>query len=147
IEIDKVLGQNLTLTAEFINPDRKRFFNGDVVQFRQTAKSVDKYFCYEAILKPRLWFLTRTTDCKIFQKQSVPDIIKSILDEHGITDVKKSLSGTYNPREYCVQYNESDFDFISRLMEEEGIYYFFVHEKGKHTLVLADSDGAHSSIP
>lgn len=145
IKLDKVLGQNLTINIEFTD-ERKRYFNGDVVLFRQLTKTIDKYFCYEAVLRPRLWFLTCTSDCKIFQKKSVPDIIKAVLDEHGITDVKKSLSRTYDPREYCVQYNETDFDFISRLMEEEGIYYFFDHAKDKHTLVLADDLGAHKSI-
>ena len=151
LALDKILGQNVTIEAKFPDPEdsqktRTRFFNGDVIQFRQITKSVDKYFCYEAQLRPRLWFLTRTNDCKIFQKKSVPDIIKVVLDDLSYTDVKKSLSNTYNPREYCVQYNESDFDFISRLMEEEGIYYYFEHEKGKHTLVLADSATAHSKI-
>ena len=146
IALDKILGQNVTVAAEFPD-DRKRYFNGDVVQFRQITRSIDKYFCYEAVLRPRLWFLSLTSDCKIFQNKSAPDIIKLILDEPGITDVKKSLSGTYNPREYCVQYNESDFAFISRLMEEEGIYYYFEHASGKHTLVLADSFSAHESLP
>jgi len=145
LDLNKILGQNITIKAEFPD-DRVRYFNADVIQFRQITKSVDKYFCYEAQLRPRLWFLTRTADCKIFQKKSVPDIVKAILDELGITDVKKSLSKTYNPREYCVQYNETDFDFISRLMEEEGIYYYFEHASGKHTLVLADSLSAHESI-
>src|SRR5262245_42844405 len=145
IKLDQVLGKNLTITIEFTD-ERKRYFNGDVVQFLQVSKTIDKYYCYEAVLRPRLWFLSYTSDCKIFQKKSVPDIIKVVLDEHGITDVKKSLSATYNPREYFVQYNESDFAFISRLMQEEGIYFFFEHAKDKHTLVLADSLSAHQSI-
>jgi type VI secretion system secreted protein VgrG len=146
LALDKILGQNVTIAAEFPD-DRKRYFNGDVAQFRQVTRSVDKYFCYEAVLRPRLWFLTQTRDCKIFQNKTVPEIIKLVLDEPGITDVKRSLSRTYNPREYCVQYNESDFDFLSRLMEEEGIYYYFEHASGKHTLVLADSLSAHESLP
>jgi type VI secretion system secreted protein VgrG len=146
IKFDDLVGKNITLSIEF--PDeRKRDFNGDVVWFRQLTKTYDKYFCYEALLRPRLWFLTCTSDCKIFQNKSAPDIIKEILDEHGITDVKKSLSKTYNPREYCVQYNETDFAFISRLMEQEGIYYYFEHAKDKHTIVLSDSLSAHQSIP
>src|SRR5262245_4228814 len=146
VKIDDVLGKNLTVTIEFTD-ERKRYFNGDIVRFRQLTKTVDKYFCYEAIVRPRLWFLTRTSDCKIFPpNKSVPDILDVVLKEHGITDVKKSLSGTYKPREYCVQYNETDFDFISRLMEKAGIYYYFEHAKDKHTLVLADSITAHKSI-
>ena len=145
IKLPDVVGQNLTVTAEFTD-GRKRYFNGDVVQFRQITKKVDRYFCYLATLRPKLWFLGLTSDCKIFQNKSAPDIIKEVLDEHGITDVTRSLSGTYNPREYCVQYNETDLDFISRVMEEEGIYYYFKHENGKHTLVLSDSYSAHSAI-
>jgi type VI secretion system secreted protein VgrG len=145
IKLADVVGQNLTITAEFTD-ERKRYFNGDVVQFRQITQQVDKYFSYFAVLRPRLWFLGLTSDCKIFQNKTAPDIIKAILDEHGITDVTRSLSRTYNPREYCVQYNESDLDFISRLMEEEGIYYYFTHASGKHTLVLSDSLSAHSAI-
>jgi type VI secretion system secreted protein VgrG len=145
IKLDKIVGQNITISAEFPS-GTKRHFNGEVVQFRQLTKTVDKYFCYEALLRPKLWFLTCSSDCKIFQKKSVPDILKLILDEYGIT-IKKQLSRTYNPREYCVQYNETDFAFVSRLMEQEGIYYFFEHAQGKHTLVLADSLSAHESIP
>jgi type VI secretion system secreted protein VgrG len=145
IKLDDVIGKNLTLSVEFTD-QRKRVFNGQVVQFRQLTDTVDNYFTYEAILRPHLWFLTRTSDCKIFPKKSAPDIIKDVLKDNGITDVKWSLSGTYSPREYCVQYNETDFDFISRLMEEEGIYYFFTHEKDKHTVVMADDTGAHKDI-
>ena len=146
-----MLGKNLTVTVEFTDDQdqakKKRYFNGDIVRFRQLTKKVDEDVCYEAIVRPRLWFLTRTTDCKIFPpNKTVPDILDIVLGDHGITDIRKSLSGTYNPREYCVQYNESDFDFISRLMEEEGIYYFFEHADGKHTLVLADSLTAHKPI-
>lgn len=150
VKLDTVLGKNLTVAVEFTDDQdqakKKRYFNGDIVRFRQLTKKVDEDVCYEAIVRPRLWFLTRTTDCKIFQKKTVKDIIDDVLGDHGITDVRKSLSGTYNQREYCVQYNESDFDFISRLMEEEGIYYFFEHADGKHTLVLADSLTAHKPI-
>ena len=145
IKLADVVGKNLTITAEFTD-ERKRYFNGDVIQFRQITQTIDKYYAYFAVLRPRLWFLSLTSDCKIFQNQTAPDIIKSILDEHGITDVTRSLSGTYTAREYCVQYNESDLDFISRLMEEEGIYYYFTHASGKHTLVLSDSLSAHSAI-
>lgn len=146
LKLEDLLAQNVTVTCNF--PDqRERHFNGDVVQFCQTAESQDRYFCYEAVLQPSLWFLTCTTDCRIFQQKTVPDIIKAVLDEHGITDVKKSLQRTYRQLEYCVQYGESDFHFISRLMELAGIYYYFEHQQGKHTLVLADSLSAHDQVP
>src|SRR5574337_1599378 len=84
-------------------------------------------------------------DCRIYLKMSVPDIVKGVLAEIGYGDVKLSLSGKYEKREYCVQYRETYFNFISRLMEKEGIYYFFQHADGVHTMVLADSLGAHST--
>ena len=77
----------------------------------------------------------------------MPDIVKQIFGEYGFTDFRFQLSGTYEPREYCVQYRETDFDFVARLLEEEGIFFFFEHEDGKHTLVLADSPRAHEPCP
>ena len=95
---------------------------------------------------PWLWFLTRTSNCRIFQEMTVPDIIKQVFRDHGFTDFDDALSGTYRTWEYCVQYRETDFEFVSRLMEQEGIYYFFTHENGKHMLVLADSISAHETV-
>ena len=77
----------------------------------------------------------------------MPDILKQLFGEYGFSDFRFKLSGTYEPREYCVQYRETDFNFVSRLLEEEGIYYFFDHEDGKHTLVLADTPSAHDAVP
>ncbi|HEV2319247.1 MAG TPA: type VI secretion system tip protein TssI/VgrG, partial [Verrucomicrobiae bacterium] len=102
---------------------------------------------YRATLSPWLWLLTRTSDCRIFQNQKVPDIIESIFKDQGFNDYKLKLSAGYSPREYCVQYRETDFNFVSRLMEEEGIYYFFQHQNGKHILTLADSPSAHDPFP
>ena len=87
-----------------------------------------------------LWFLTRTTDCKIFQDKNVPDIIKEVFADHPVAVFEDGLNASYAQRKYCVQYRETDFDFVSRLMEEEGIYYYFEHSDGKHTLKLVDSD-------
>jgi len=146
LKLEDLLGQNITVHLAF--PDgRERFLNGDVVQFAHKAESKGRYFGYEAVVQPSLGFLKLTSDCRIFQQKSVPEILKAVLDEHSITDVRKSLQGTYKPLEYCVQYNESDFNFISRLMEKYGIYYYFEHEDNKHTLVLADSLSAHDLLP
>jgi len=78
---------------------------------------------------------------------SVPDIVKAILREHGVSDFRENLSGSYPPQEFTVQYRESDFDFISRLMEREGIYYYFEHHADRHTLVFADNYSAHEPMP
>ncbi|MCX6637162.1 MAG: type VI secretion system tip protein VgrG, partial [Acidobacteria bacterium] len=98
---------------------------------------------YKALVVPWLWLLTRTSDCRIFQEMTVPDIIKKVFRDHGFTDFDDRLSGSHRSWEYCVQYRETDFNFVSRLMEQEGIYYYFTHENGKHKMVLADSKSAH----
>jgi type VI secretion system secreted protein VgrG len=145
IKIEDVLGQNMTVRLE-IQDGSDRYFNGFCSEFSQSGR-LGRYAVYEAFLRPWLWFLTRTADCRIFQELTVPDIIKEVFREHGFSDFEESLSNTYRTWEYCVQYRETDFNFVSRLMEQEGIYYFFRHEDGKHTLVLADSYSAHDLIP
>lgn len=102
---------------------------------------------YRAILVPHLWLLTRTTDSRIFQDKSVPDIVREVLADHGLTDVELRLSNTYEPRSYCVQYQETDFRFISRLLEDEGIAFYFEPRPDGQTLVLCDSQGAYEPRP
>src|SRR5262249_12579214 len=119
-----------------------RFFNGVVSRFAASGAQFHGRRVYRAEVVPWLWFLTRTANCRIFQNLSVPDIIEKVFKDFGFqpnTNYKLALDGSYEPREYCVQYRETAFNFISRLAEHEGIYYFFKHEDGKHTMVLADS--------
>jgi len=144
VQPSKILGQNATVRL-LLPDDSYRYFNGYVSRFGQYG-TVDVYPCYRLTLKPWLWFLTRNANCRIFQQKTVPDIVKQVFRDQGFSDFKERLSGTYRQRDYCVQYRESDFNFVSRLLEEEGIYYYFTHEKGKHTLVLADSLGAHATV-
>ena len=145
IKFKDVLGQPLTVHLD-LPSGKKRHFNGFATRFSQPGK-VGNYSAYRCVLRPWLWFLTRTTDCRIFQEMAAPDIIKQIFRDQGFTDFEESLSGQYRTREYCVQYRETDFNFVSRLMEEEGIYYYFKHEKTRHLLVLSDSYSAHNPIP
>lgn len=145
INLDDVVGQDMTVRVE-VQDGSDRYFNGFCSEFRQTGR-LGRFVTYEAVLRPWLWFLTRTADCRIFQETTVPDIIKEVFREHGFSDFEESLSASYRTWEYCVQYRETDFNFVSRLMEQEGIYYYFKHEDGKHTLVLSDSYSAHSLIP
>jgi type VI secretion system secreted protein VgrG len=98
---------------------------------------------YVLQLVPWFWLLTRTADCRIFQNQTSVQIIQAIFGEMGFSDYQLNLSGSYVTREYCVQYRETDFQFISRLLEDEGISYFFSHENGKHTMVLIDDAGGY----
>lgn len=144
INLDEIMGKNVTVKLE-LPDDKKRFFNGYVTRFAQIGTH-GRYHLYHATVRPWLWFLTRTSNCRIFQEMTVPDIIKKVLDEHSVADVKFELSGTYRVWEYCVQYRETDFNFISRLMEQEGIYYYFKHQDGRHTLTIADSYTAHSAV-
>ncbi|MBD9676505.1 type VI secretion system tip protein VgrG [Pseudomonas sp. PDM18] len=102
---------------------------------------------YQLVLRPWLWWLTLASNNRVFQNLATSDIVTTIFKAHGFTDFKLSLTGSYEPHEYCVQYAESDFAFVSRLLEEEGIFWFFTHEEGKHTLVLADSNDAFPPIP
>ncbi|HWU77061.1 MAG TPA: type VI secretion system tip protein TssI/VgrG [Rhodanobacter sp.] len=141
-----LLGSSMTVT--FGTDDYTRHFNGIVADISQTgfeSFSGKRQAEYAVTLVPKAWLLQHKVDCRIYLNKSVPDIVKSVLAEIGYGDVKLSLSGNYEKREYCVQYREDYFNFISRLMEQEGIYYFFQHADGMHTMVLADSLGAHAS--
>ena len=145
VKSSDIIGQNVTIRLN-LPKDKVRYFNGFVSRFTQTLGSLE-LARYRATVVPWLWFLTRTSDCRIFQKKKVPDIIKQVFNDHGFSDIEDTLTDSYREWEYCVQYRETDFNFVSRLMEQEGIYYFFKHDNGKHTLVLADSAGAHKSYP
>ena len=146
VKLLPLLGSSMTVTFE--SEGYKRYFSGMVSEISQTgfeSYKEERYAEYAVTLVPKAWLLLHKVDCRIYLKMSVPDIVKTVLSEIGYGDVKLSLSGNYSPREYCVQYREDYFNFISRLMEQEGIYYFFQHSDNTHTMVLADSLGAHSA--
>src|SRR4026209_2279277 len=145
IEFEQLIGESATIRLEAVE-DQTRYFNGVISRFVQT-KNEGSFAHYRATVVPWLWLWTRTSDCRIFQKKTVPEIIEEVSKGHGLDSYRLSLSGTDNPWEYCVQYRETDFNFVSRLMEQEGFYYFFEHENGKHTLVLADAPAAHCPNP
>ena len=144
LHFDQVVGKQVTVAL--VLPMDKRYFNGYITEFRYMGQT-DRYARYQATLRPWFWFLTRTSDCRIFQEKKVPDIIKEIFQEHGMSDFEDRLSGTYREWEYCVQYRETDFNFISRLMEQEGIYYYFEHFEDKHMLILTDEVSTHIPFP
>ena len=134
IRFDRILGENVTVELHLASGE-KRYFNGLVNRFSQGARD-ETFGHFRAEIVPKLWLLTKTVRCRIFQHLPVPDILRVALS--GL-EVTYELSGTYYPRDYCVQYRESDFDFVSRLMEEEGIYYFFNHNDGHHQMVVTDT--------
>jgi type VI secretion system secreted protein VgrG len=145
LDFDTIIGKNVTIRIN--QPDHTdRFFNGIVSRFAQIG-STTNFTAYEAEVVPALWLLTRTSDCKIFQMMTAPDIIQAVFGTYGLSNVRYSLQATYPVREYTVQYRETDFNFVSRLMEEYGIFYFFEHSNGVHTLVLADANAAFAACP
>jgi type VI secretion system secreted protein VgrG len=146
VDAKQIVGKNVTFSV-LMADDSPRHFNGFVSRFYAGDQDLQGRRSYRAEVVPWLWFLTRTSDCRIFQSKSAPDIIQQIFKDLGFSDFKLQLSGQHPKRDYCVQYRETDFNFVSRLMEEEGIYYFFKHEEGKHTLVLADAKSGYFDCP
>ena len=148
IDLTSLLGSSMTVTLT-LEDGFKRHFNGMVCEASQTGvATVDTlvYAQYAVTLVPKPWLLEQIVDCRIFTEMTAPDIIQKLLEESGYTDVKNSLTGNYAQRDYCVQYREDCLSFIHRLMEQEGIYYYFTHDSSKHTMVLADGVGAHAAI-
>ncbi len=148
ISAKSLLGKDMTIEVDLtteLGGGGVRYLSGQVVQFTYIGRDGD-FSSYMAVLRPKLWHATRRTDFKIFQDKRAPEIIKSVLAKYGIS-IEERLTGTYRTWDYMVQYDEPDFNFVSRVMESEGIYYFFKHQKGNHTLVLADDLGAHSPLP
>ncbi|MBC7955235.1 MAG: type VI secretion system tip protein VgrG, partial [Cytophagales bacterium] len=140
-----LLGQPVTVTME-LRDDAKRYLHGYVTRFSQTGHS-GRFYTYQAIVRPWLWFLKQTFDCRIFQELTVPDIVKKVFEDHSVANFEFKLFRSYHKWTYCVQYRESDFDFVARLLEHEGIYWYFEHGDGEHKLVLVDSQSAHDAAP
>ncbi|MGE3166565.1 MAG: type VI secretion system Vgr family protein [Planctomycetota bacterium] len=145
VDAGALVGQSVTLRLA-LEGEGLRYFCGFVSRFTQ-LDAQGELAHYRATVVPWPWFLTRTADCRVFQNVTVPDLVMGIFREHGLTDFDDGLTETYPEREYCVQYRETDFAFVSRLLEEEGIYYFFRHEDGRHVLVLSDSRSSHDVFP
>jgi len=139
-----LLRQPVTITL--VLPDGERKIHGLVRRFTQMGQREELTF-YSAEVVPWLWFLTLSQDSKIFQNKSVLDIVREVFDGLGYADYEIRCSNSYAPREYCVQYRESHFNFVSRLLEEEGIFYFFEHSDDKHLLVLADMNSTCAACP
>jgi type VI secretion system secreted protein VgrG len=144
IKPSDLLGKSITVKLELVKGGF-RYFNGYVTRFSQ-GTILGKYYEYQMTVNAWLWFLTRTSDCKIFQEKTAPEIIKEVFGDHKMAIFEDALSGSYAKREYTVQYRETDFAFLTRIMEEEGIYYYFEHKDGKHTLKLVDSESGHKKL-
>ena len=145
IAFTDIIGKNVTITVKQADGS-PRYFNGVISRFGQGGAD-ETFTTYHAEMVPWLWFLTRAADCRIFQNKSIPDIIKEVFSDLGFQDFSDSLKATYDARDYCVQYRETSFNFVSRLMEENGIFYFFKHDQSKHTMVLGDDPEANDECP
>ena len=151
INFEKLLGEGMVVAMETVgeNPESNepsyRYFSGICCKFSQGNR--DKEFTsYRAEIAPHYWLATRTMQSRMFQQMSVPDILKKIFKDMGMK-VDYQLDGTFEKREYCVQYQETDFHFTSRLMEEEGICYFFKHAKDGHMMVVGNSNRVFPDVP
>jgi type VI secretion system secreted protein VgrG len=144
IKAENLLGQHASVRVQY-GTQPARMLDGIVCEF-QSIGSSGRYVTYRAVLRPWLWLLSRNRECRVFQQKTTLDIVREVFQRAEFSDLELQLMNELTPREYCVQYRESDLAFVSRLLEDEGIYYFFRHELGRHVLVLADSMGAHSSV-
>ncbi|MCK6861037.1 type VI secretion system Vgr family protein [Enterobacter bugandensis] len=144
IDRSKLLGQPVTVTIPTQSLLTSRYINGKITRVAVSAVELTgtRYAVYQLTVEPDLWPMKRDRNLRIFQGQTVPQIVKTLLGEHQV-NVEDKLTGSYRVWDYCVQYQESSLDFISRLMELEGIAYHFRHEADKHTLVLTDAATQH----
>ena len=145
LPLNALLGKPMGLTLQLADGS-DRYFHGIAARCSQAAGS-GQFASYRVTLKPWLWLLSRTSDCRIFQNKTVPDIVKQVFRDLGFSDFEDALTRTYREWDYCVQYRETSLDFVSRLLEQEGIYYYFRHEQARHVLVLCDAYGAHRAAP
>lgn len=145
---DDLVGEKVCFWLQTKEFGTKRFFNGIVSSF--SREPVDgKMARYQLSASPWMWLLTQRQDCRIFQEMTVEDILRQVFDDAGFgsEDYQFKLSSSFPARVFCVQYRESDFNFVSRLMEEEGMYYFYLHSEDSHKLVITDSMANHEPAP
>ncbi len=145
VDPDAILGKAVSV-ALALPDEATHYFNGYVTRFSQHG-TFGRYHRYMAVVRPWFWFLTRTADCRIFQELTVPEILTKVFGDHGVADFQLDLTTSYRKWTYCVQYRETDFNFLSRLMEHEGIYYYFSHTTDKNTMVITDSYSGHKPFP
>jgi len=142
VNAEAVLGQQMLVAL--LQPDKtERYFNGIVTQFTQKQRD-QRFTHYEAVLVPHIWVLTQRAQSRIFQQKNVPDILREVFQGFNVT---YEIQGTFHARDYCVQYRETDFNFASRLMEEEGIYYYFEHTQDGHKMIVANTPLSHRVCP
>ena len=145
LSLKDMLGKAVTVRIEQ-QDQSTRYLNGIVARASLAGRRAERYYGYELVVRPWLWLATRRSDCRIFQNKTVPEIVQEVLSTYGFP-IENHLAESYVPREYCVQYNETDAAFVSRLMEFEGVYYWFRHAEDTHTLMLSDAMSSHTALP
>jgi type VI secretion system secreted protein VgrG len=145
IDFAAALGKNCSLRIQLAQ-DKKRFFSGVLTEATWIGVK-PRGHGYELILRPWLWLLTHTADSRIFQKMSVIEIIEKVFTDAGFRDFQNDTKESYKKLDYCVQYRETHFNFVNRLMEKFGIYFYFKHTQTKHMLVMADTKACHQPAP
>jgi type VI secretion system secreted protein VgrG len=146
IDPESLMGQPAAVRLT-LGDGTSRYFHGHVCRFEHTGQD-DRLCYYEATIVPWTWFLTRNANCRIFQHIGVPDIFQTVCADQGYTALRMLVDRPdYPTREFCVQYRESDYNFLWRLLEDEGIYSWFEHEAQRHVLVLADGPEDHEPVP
>ena len=149
VDLEELLGTGVTVEVDCA--EGPRHINGVVADIAFRGEMEDQAR-YDAVVVPWMWFLDRRVNCRIFQRLSAIDIVKRLVASHG-GELRDKLTGSYLERDYCVQYRESDLNFICRLLEEEGVFFFFEHAQGKHALVLVDDVAScpvrkgHGTVP
>src|SRR6266545_4601057 len=144
IDPTRLLNTAVCITLQV--PGGERPIHGRISRFTQLERQ-GELIGYRAEVVPWLWFLSLSSDCKIFQNLSVLEIVEQVFQAQGFSDFDVQCRRSYPTREYCVQYRETHLNFVSRLLEEEGIFYFFEHSNSKHVLVLADDNSAVKPCP
>src|SRR5262245_30147996 len=145
-DFDQLIGRNCTVTYNTLG-DEKRYFDGILTDTEWLGKKIGEEYLCRFVLRPWLWLLSLRKNCLIFHEKTAPQIISDIFKAHGFAKFKNKLQKNYPVLEYCVQYRESDMNFVCRLMEEHGINYYFDHEKGEHNLILSDETMCYKTIP
>ena len=144
LDPDQILGKPMCVSLATTDTTPLRYFHGVVTEFEQVGYN-DRFHEYRAILRPWFWLLTRTADCRVFQGKTVTEIFQEVCHQAGFADMDLRAHSD-QVLEYCVQYRETDFNFLSRLLEREGIFYFFEHSENKHVMVLASDVGECKSV-
>lgn len=144
VQAEQLLGTELSIGVPLVT-GAFRYFHGYVTRFAHTGFQ-GRMACYQLTLRPWLWFLTRAQQNRIFQQLNVTDVIRKVLQAYDVAAFRLLSEAALPVMDYCVQYRETDFDFVSRLMEENGFYYFFEHSETAHTLVITDSPSEFHSL-